>query len=127
MRTVRFALLLAVLASAPGCVVAALAAGAGATYGAIKYFHNEAVQDFGADLDTAWAATLSAMRDLGYPVDLGTPHGATEGRVESGDAEVVVEQHPGPFTRVRVRVGTFDTEDHRRRASLILEAIAQRL
>jgi len=113
--------------SAGGCVVAAVAVGAAAAYGVVKYTENEAYRDFHASLDSTWTATLQAMREQGYPISESAPHGVSEGRVEISDAKVVVRREPGDFTRVLVRIGTFSTDDHRRRAGLILEGVARRV
>ncbi len=125
MKRTTSALLVALLLAAPGCV--AVAVGAAAVYGAIKYSNNEATQDYQVDLDTVWQATIESMSDLGYDVSKDAQHGPTEGVIERDDAWVKVEQHAGGMTRVRVRVGTFETDDHKRRARLILEGIAKRL
>ena len=111
----------------PGCVAVALVVGAAGTYGAVEYVDNGSSRDFAATLDTTWSATIASMRDLGYPVATTLPHGPTEGHVEINDTEVWVEEHPGSVTRVRVLIGTFDTEDHRRRADLLLDSIAEKL
>lgn len=109
-----------------GCIVAAAAAGAAATYGVIKYTQNEAQQDFRANLDDTWRATVNALRASGYSVADTAAHGETEGKIEVGDAVVRVERFTD-FTRVRVRIGTFETEESKRKAGLILSDVAQRL
>lgn len=116
------------LAATGGCLAAAVAAGAAATYGAIQYTNNEAYLDFRAPFDETWDASVDAMRENGYLVSssLSAPSG-TEGRIEQGDAKVIVEKMPNGFTRVRVRIGTFDTDDNRRRAGLILESIDRQI
>lgn len=124
----RFALVCAVLPCVlPSCIVVAAAAVAGATYGVIKYTENGAEADFEADLEATFAATAQAMRALGYPVAADPKPGATEGRIEINDAAVHVGRQPGGFTRVTVKIGTFDTEDHERRARLVLEEVKKRL
>ncbi|MEZ5988420.1 MAG: DUF3568 family protein [Planctomycetota bacterium] len=122
------AVALAVLALVPaGCVPAALAVGAAATYGIISYSRNEAYQDFDAGLDRCWAASVAAARDQGWEVPDDPRPGTTEGTLKAGELRVVVERHAGGFTRVRVRVGTFEQEDNKRKAKLLLEAIAGRV
>jgi hypothetical protein len=123
----RCAPVLAVLLGLPltGCV--AVAAGAAAGYGAHKVVANESTRDYPADLTTTWNATLAAMREQGYPVAEGVPHGPGAGRVEINDAVVVVERTGDASSRVRVRLGTFDTAGHRRRAALLLDAVGRRL
>jgi hypothetical protein len=110
-----------------GCIVAAVGLGAVAAYGVINASENESWADFRSGMDEVWTATIAALRQNGYAVDPGAWHGATEGVIDVEDVRVVVEAHPGNFTRVRVRVGTFSTEDHRRRARLILENVAARV
>jgi hypothetical protein len=113
-----------------GCLVAAVAAGAAVAYGAIQYDKNEARRDFQAPLDRTWKATLAALRDNGYPVSDAAEPGTTEGKIDIGDAKVVVEKvpsEPTETTRVRVRIGTFDSEDNRRKAGLILEKVVDYL
>jgi hypothetical protein len=83
--------------------------------------------DVQQDLPTVFAAGKAALRELGFPVDEGQQPGVTEGTLHAGEATVVVERQPGSLTRVRVRVGTFDTDDNKRRAGLILEATKKRL
>lgn len=118
---------LALLSLSTSCV-AIVAAGAAAV-GYIKYTENEASMDFEADLDDTWEATIDALRDLEYQVNKDYPHGTTEGEIDLADREtnVKVELHPEGFTRVRVRVGTFETDDHKRKAELILKGIQERL
>jgi methylmalonyl-CoA mutase cobalamin-binding subunit len=47
--------------------------------------------------------------------------------LDVNDAVVHVETLPGDMTRVRVRIGTFSTDEHKRRASLILESVGNRV
>ncbi|MBL8896151.1 MAG: DUF3568 family protein [Planctomycetes bacterium] len=123
-----FAVACAVLPCAlASCIVVAAAAVAGATYGVIKYTENGAEADFDAELEATFAATVQAMRALDYPVAEDLKPGTTEGRIKVNDADVHVGRQPGGFTRVTVTIGTFDTEDHERRARLILEEVKKRL
>jgi hypothetical protein len=104
-----------------------LVAGAGAYFGAKSHAANESRRDVRVPLQDAWLATLEALGETGFVLSETSACGPTDGRVRAGDATVTVERHPGGFSRVRVRIGVFDTEDHRRRAALILEAIANRI
>lgn len=110
-----------------GCVVGALAVGAAAAYGAVKYTDNEAYREFDLPMPKTWNATLAAMRDNGYDVPDFRPQGLTEGRIDNGDAKVVVYALPRDASRVTVRIGTFSTEDNRRRAALILDSVVKHL
>ncbi len=122
-KTLLILLLLGPLSS--GCV--AVLVGATAAYGYVQYEENEAWRDYEAGFMTTWRATIDGLEELGYVVPRGTEPEPTEGRIETDDVLVKVERHPGNVTRVRVRVGTFDTADHRRRAGLILEEISSEL
>ena len=121
-----FAVCLALL-PLPACVVAAAAAVGAATWGAISYYQNEASMDVPQDLPTVFAAAKKALHNLSFPVDDKQTANATEGKLDAGDAHVRVEKQPGGTTRVRARVGTFDTNDNERRAKLILEEIKKLL
>lgn len=125
----RVVVLVACLALPPisGCVVAAAAAVGAATFGVISYCENEATMDVPQDLPTVFAAAKKALHNLSFPVDDKQTATATEGRLEAADAHVRVERQPGGTTRVRARVGTFDTSDNQRRAKLILEEIKKLL
>ena len=107
-----------------GCVAVAAASVVG--IGFVQYHRNEAVRDFPDELDVTWHATLEAMKKLGYE-DLESELIATEGIITQDDVEVRVERHPEAFTRVRIRVGTFSTTDHHRRAQLIHDEIERAL
>jgi hypothetical protein len=120
-------LLLAAALGTGGCTVAAAAVGAAAAYGVVKYTENEAYEDFRAPFDATWRATLESLRENGYGVtDLSAPD-TTEASYEVHDARITVQRMPGDVTRVKVRVGTFSTADHRRRAELVLEGVARRV
>jgi hypothetical protein len=123
--------LLALLLFAPlasGCVaVAAAGVGAAATYGYISYQSNEAVRDFRARPELAWKAVLHGMKAQDYEVEGDPELGPVEGVAVAGDTAVTVERVPGGTSRVRVRVGTFESETHGRLAKLLIEEIARRL
>lgn len=122
--------LLAILSIVPltsGCLaVAGLTVGAGVV-GYVYYDKNEARQDFEASFDKTWKASLAALRGLQYEVAKDAPHATDSGELMVGDVKLHVARHPGGKTRVSVRVGTFHTEEHRRRAGLILEKIQDEL
>jgi len=129
MRLVRAILCLSLLLPLSGCLVAAAAAGA--AYGYIKYENNEAIRDFEAPLEGVWDAALDALEDRGYVIPGGVGRDLTDvqddAEVEGDDYWLRVERHPGGISRVRVRIGTFETEENKRRAGLLIEAIEQRL
>ena len=128
-RTLRAAAVLALVVPAlvaPGCIAAAIVVGAAAAFGVVKYTENEAYRDFHDPLPAVWSATVASLRENGYPLPHDPLHGPNEGQIEAGDAKVVVERHAEDFTRVRVRIGTFESEDHRRRAALVLDGVASR-
>lgn len=111
---------------ASGCIVAAAAAAG--TVGFVQYDRNQAHRDFDVAFERAWNAASAAAPDVGYPAIEIKTHTPTEGEFEAGqDLWVRVEKHPRGYSCVAVRVGTFDTPDHRRRAGLFLNAVAERL
>ena len=126
-RATALLLLAGVFAPSGGCVAAAVAVGAVTAYGVIKYTENEAYQDFKAPLGETWKATVAALQEHGYPVSDAVQPGPNSGKLDVNDALVHVETLPGDFTRVRVRIGTFSTDDHQRRASLILQSVGDRV
>ncbi len=108
-----------------GCVAAA-AAGAG--FGYWQYDKNETVSDFETDFDSAWRASVAGVKDFAdLPPVTTTTLAGTSGELEGEGFRVRVEEHPDGKTRVRVRVGTFDTEENRRLAGLVMESIETQL
>jgi len=122
-RTVLLLLAVALLAL-PGCV--AVAAGAAAGYGTSRYVRNDDVRDYAAGFSAVWTATLASMKDAGYPVATDATATATQGALAVNDATVNVWQVAENLTRVRIRIGTFSTDAHRRVSAQIHDGIAQR-
>jgi hypothetical protein len=110
-----------------GCFAGVVAAGAAGGLAAAKIAGNQVTRDYPVPLRTAYEATLSALPALGYPAPKASTLGPSEARVEAGDAAVAMATFPGGTTRVAVRVGTFESADHERRAALIHERLAARL
>jgi len=110
-----------------GCLAVVGAAAVGVGY--YQYDNNEVSRDFKYDLGDTWKATLAALRESGVEVSTDLEHAATEGVIdlETQDLWVKVESHAEGFTRVRVRIGTFATQEHHRRSELLLDSIAKRL
>jgi hypothetical protein len=119
--------LLAVLLLVPlcsGCVAAAAAGLVGA--GIVQYHRNEVQQDFPNDLSESWQGSFEGLAHLGIePTE--SELGPTEGRIVFGDLVILIERHPEGFTRVRVRAGCFRTDDHMRRAQIVLQEIGAAL
>ena len=127
MRNTRLLAALLVVPLVSGCLaVAGLTVGAGVV-GYVFYDKNEARQDFDASFDKTWKATLTALHSLQYAIPKDPAHAGDSGEITLNDLHVHVAYHPDNKTRVSVRVGTFDTEEHRRRAGLILEKIQDEL
>lgn len=113
------------LAPVAGCV--AVAAAAAGTVGFVQYDRNQAHRDFDVELEQAWQAATAAAPELGYPPIAVKTHTPSEGEFEVEDLWVRVEQHPDGYACVAVRIGTFDNDQHRRRAALFLNEVAIRL
>ncbi len=106
-----------------GCVAVAAASVAG--LGFVQFQRNQAEQDFFVSFGSAWNAALDALRRFGLTCPRTERTGA-QGTIQQDDLFVQVQRHPEGFTRVSVRVGTFDTGEHRRRAQVVMDEI-QRL
>jgi hypothetical protein len=130
MRSARFVLISVLLSTLPACIVAAAAVAAGAV-GYVQYEKNEAYQDFKRGIGPVWRACRAALDAQGYEIrgDVAKtlPEDATQGEIEGEDYRVRVERYEGDVIRVRVRIGTFDTEDNRRKARLLLEEVGKKL
>ncbi len=127
MRTMSLLLAFLVLVPTPGCVAVVAAAAAATTVGYIKWEANQASRDFEHGFANTWKASLKGLEAVGYTIPAGTIPTRTEGTVKSGTARVEVALYPEGFTRVRVSVGTFDTAENRRKAGLIMKAVAGEL
>jgi len=113
---------LALVPLCSGCVAVAAAGVAGV--GLVQHQRNEWAQDFPSTLQETWEASLEGLSHLGIDSPTATL-GATEGVIQHENMQVRVERHAAGFTRVRVRIGTFYTSDHERRALLVLQEIAK--
>jgi hypothetical protein len=125
MRKTSFALLGLVALSLPGCI--AVAAGAAAGYGTAQIVRNADVRDYAAPLPVVWAATLASVREAGYPVALDTPADPTAASIAVNDLTVSLWAIAEGQTRVRLRVGTFNTDAHRRVTAQIHDGISARV
>jgi hypothetical protein len=106
------------------CIVVGLAAAGGAV-GVIQWDKNKATREFEAEFQTVWDSTIAAYQNLGYgepEVNLLTK---TEGEAEASDVWSRVELDPDGKTSLVVRVGTFDSADHRRRSELFMSEVAR--
>jgi hypothetical protein len=119
--------LAAMLVPLGGCVVAAAAAVGAAAVGVVYYDNQEARMDFKDTLPATFDACVRALRLQGYEVRGNPQPGAIDGLIEAPPARVVVESHPGGYVRVRVRVGTFGSEDNERRAKLLVQTITEEM
>ena len=113
--------------TATSCIAAAVVAAAGAV-GVVLYAKNEAYRNYEAPFDKTWQASVAATRAAGYelPAEM-KPQSSSEGKFDVRQLKVRVEKHTGGITRVSVRIGTFRTDDHKRKAKLLLEDIGKRL
>lgn len=109
--------LLAVLALAnSGCLLVAAGAAGGAAMG-YAYYKGKICQVYNAGFTDAWAATHTALADLGMPVvkeEQNGTCGSIETRTSDGEhvrihLENIVSKFPaeGSLTRICVRVATF--------------------
>ena len=128
----RLPILIALLAALPasGCTAIAVAAAVG-TVGYVQYEKNEVYKDFDEEFNVCWTASIDALEALGYevPADIDRLHEepTTEAAIGGKHYRVRIERLVGKRTRVRVRIGTFDSKDNRRRADLVVEELTERL
>lgn len=108
---------LAFLALASGGCLWAVAGAAAGGVACHAYYKGKVCQVYLADLNDAWAATHTALTELGMKIEKEEP-GSTHGviRTHTGDGDPVRirferEENPvpaeGPMTRICVRVATF--------------------
>lgn len=111
----------------PPPLLAVVMAGSAAAFALRSWYGNEMARDVRASLADAWRAAIWAMGENGISYGEGTACGATEAVVRARDATIRIERHPGSISRVRIRVGRFDTAENRRREALLLESILRNL
>ena len=104
---------------------------AGAAYGLVKYDKNEASQEFETSIESAWSASIEALEATGYVVEPTVARSlaseADSAKVDGEGYWLRVEKHIEGLVRVRVRIGTFESTEHKRKSALLLEAIQERL
>ncbi|MEW6071697.1 MAG: hypothetical protein AB1726_03755 [Planctomycetota bacterium] len=93
----------------------------------MQYDKNEAAREFAGDLDGVYRAAEEAAVALGFLVKEEPDEDPSRRSFAGDDIRVDVESFAGGTVEVRVRIGTFDTDDHERRAELFLEETAKRL
>jgi hypothetical protein len=99
-----------------GCLLVAAGAAGGAAAG-YAYYKGRICQSYVADFEDAWAATHTALAELGLPViseERQTNCGTIKSQTSDGDRvrialDVIPSRIPveGSLTRICVRVGTF--------------------
>ena len=126
-------LMVGVLA-AQGCallLVGAVAGGAAA--GTVSYFGNELRVVHEASVDRAWNAATAAVNELQFPVNQQKSHKDGTGgllvakNAKSQDVIIEIVRQSDRLTEVRVRVGTFDTEQNRAAAQLVYDRMRTKL
>lgn len=110
-----------------GCAAVAvgLVAGGG-TYGAVKYDQNEVSRDYQAPVEDVWGATVAELKASGHVIETTIEVGSQGAEIDVDEVWAKVERADAR-TRVRVRVGTFETMAHKRKALELLDGIGQRL
>lgn len=127
MKIHQLALILGLSMGLSSCVAAAVAVAAGGGIAYWQYSENEVCADFQADLKSTWEAARTVLAQQGFGDPTAEALGVTEGELSSDGWKLHVERRTGDVTRVRVRIGTFDTDDHERRARLLMEGIGEKL
>jgi hypothetical protein len=95
-----------------GCLLVAAGAAGGAALG-YAYYRGKVCQGYAASLPDTWAATHTALAELGFPISKEDQRaGLIESRVGNDVIRINVDAYgsqydPGPATQVCVRVATF--------------------
>lgn len=122
-RALGAALLLLPALLAAGCAAVVAASAAGVGY--VQYQRNELARDFRQGAEETWKAGLQAMEQIGYGTPASDELGPTEAEAEftAGEESIRLraEARPEGGTRLLVRVGRFESRNHRRKALLILD------
>lgn len=116
-------LALTLAASTSSCIIAAV----GAAAGYIQYDNNEGWKDYTGSLDQVFSATEKALAELGYTASEAESSDPTQRLLKADGLNLSIVKQTSEVTRVRVRVGTFKTEDHKRQAQLILDEIGNQM
>ncbi len=116
--------LTAVLALSNGCALLVIGAAAGAGAGTYAYVSGELKSNEGVAYESAYKATLAAMKDLGYAI-VGNEKDALTAKItarSTGDKkiQVTLTKQSETVTEILIRVGTFGDESLSRQ---ILEKI----
>ena len=121
-------LLLVAAAVLGGCgLIAGTYAVAGVAYGVESIDNNGATRDYEATLQETWDACLAELkkREIEIPADAKLEEGG--GRIKKGDGHLKVFPHPKykQYTRVYVRIGTFDTDEKWRKTKDFLDSLSK--
>ncbi|MCP5023940.1 MAG: DUF3568 family protein [bacterium] len=114
---------LTLAASTSSCIVAAV----GAAAGYIQYDNNEGWKDYTGSIDQVFSATQKALTELGYSASEAESSDPTKRLLEADGLKLSIAKQTDEVIRVRVRVGTFKTDDHKRQAQLILDGIDKQM
>ena len=123
-------LLLVAAALLGGCgLIAGTYAVAGVAYGVESIDNNGAFRDYEATLQGTWDACLAELkkREIEIPEDAKLEEGG--GRIDKGDGHLKVFPHPKykQYTRVYVRIGTFDTSEKWEKTKAFLDDLSKLL
>ena len=108
-------LMAGILTLGSGCALLVVGAAAGAGAGTYAYVDGELKDTESVPYDTACAATISAMKDLGYAV-VGDQRDAITAKITArttGDkkVQITLTKQAAKVTEIRIRVGVFGEEE----------------
>lgn len=110
--------LVSILTLGSGCALFLVGGAAAAGAGGYAYVHGELKETETVPMDTAYNATLAAMRDLQFavvskPMDTLTAT-ITARTANDKKVEVTLNKQSATVTEIRIRVGTFGDRDESR-------------
>ena len=127
-RLVVFALALLLPLLVPSCVaVAAAGVGAAATYGVLSARNNHVSREFRSAPEPTWMAAVYALKAQDYEFAGEPDPESVDGEINVAGGSVWVQRERRGTTRVRIRMGTFESDDNLRAARRLMEEIARRL
>jgi hypothetical protein len=128
MKAPSLAAALAALLFASSCVaVAAAGVGAAATYGVISVRNNHVTREFHRTHPDVWKATIYSLKAQDYEIAGDPDPASVDGEIDIVGGRVLVQRRPGDTTEVRIRIGTFESDENLRQAKLLMQEIARRL
>ena len=116
-----------------GCALFLIGAGAGVAVGVVSYTGNELRVTQDANLNRAWNAATTAMREMEFAILPAETHKDGLGGILLGQTakkqrvQIQLFRQTEQMTEVRIRVGEFDTAANKAAAQLLYDKLKAHL